>query len=285
LNNSCFDIWNDINKPHIYIDQNVDGKGGKYLIVVIPGRCDTIYRVDISVPLLIQSKPEVLTPEPTLNYEITSSTYNNHSKILYYAYKGYNSFDLVIKCIDVSKTKTLTCDRKFNASETIPVMTFRADKNELYMATMDFDKIYRMNGDPSTSLAITGIATLPLPLRSVSSMSIHDDFLYLSTWEPNAQFGRINLNMGFCSSFCGTNGYCHNPHDANPCACAPGYSPDPLQVRFDCAPTHDVEIFLAEISEKTLATVLGVLFGISLFVAIVGWVFWWQKRNKLVTMH
>jgi len=280
LNNSCFDIWTDINKPQIYIDQNINNK--KYLIVVIPGRCDSIYKIDINFPHLIEGIVQVVNPAPTLNKEITSSTYSNITKILYYAYKGYNSLDLSIKCIDVALGIPLTCDRKFNANETIPVMTFNPAKNELYMATMDFDKIYRMNGDPSSGLAVTGIATLPVPLRAVSAINIHDDFLYLATWEPNAQFGRISLVTGFCPAFCGPNGFCSNPQDANPCACAPGFSQDPNKNYFDCAPTHEVDIYKNEILERSLATTLGVLFAISLIIAVVGWVFWWRKRNQLV---
>jgi len=276
LNDTCFDIWTDINKPHLYIDK-FDGKD--YLIVAVTGRCDAFYRIAIEADLT-RSAFEVFPKDDIvgLNTDIFSTTYDKNSKQIFYAYKKYNSDDISLHSFNVSNLSPKPAVRILTVNDTSPVFAFDQNKNVLYMAAASHDHIYQI--DSSNIKNDLGIAVLPIDLKLVASMLVVDDFLYLVTWEPNAQLARINLPQHFCKIFCGTNGYCAEGK-SNLCLCAPGYkNPSDNTVGvIQCLPAHEVDVYKNVINERGLAITFGILFAVAFIAAAGGWVMWWRSRK------
>jgi len=278
LNSTCFDVWTDINKPHMYID-TIDGD--RHLIIAVSGRCGGFYKVNIQGIIAFFSTviPKCWTEEGT-DRDIFSVSYNNATKTMFYTYKEYNSDKLDIFQLDMKGNMQKTSvSKSLNSNETIPVLGYDRHLNKLFVALTDSDRILQLNGD---TLKDEAVATLPISLRKVSSILVRNGFLYLATWEPSAKVGRIDLKQSFCNNFCGAYAYCSQP--PNGCSCIQGYvfndtdtsNPKP------CVPKHEVDIQRIVREERSLAITLGILFGVALLGAIAGWVLWWRGRRRAV---
>jgi len=275
----CYDIWNDVNKPHMWID---DIEGFHTLVIVVSGRCDGIYKIQINKPDFSRSTFKVFQESHTINKDIFSSAYNPKTHKLYYSYKEYNAADISIFSYDMLNFLPEPSWRQLNSNETIPVLAVDSEKNILYIATTDSDKIYKVDGaDIKKNL---GIATLPAPLKQVSSMLVNGDYLYMVTWEANAQAGRISTTKSFCTEICGTNGYCVST-PAPQCFCSPGFSRDPATPFFNCITSHEHDIYQTVLVDRSLSITLGILFGLALVAAIAGWFLWWKSyKTRYSTM-
>jgi len=278
LNDTCFDIWTDINKPHLSLDK-LNGKD--YLIIAVTGRCDAFYRIPIEADLT-KSVFDVFPQDDIvgLNTDIFSTTYDKNSKQIFYAYKKYNSDDITLHSFNVSNLSPKPVVRILTANDTSPVFAFDQNKNVLYMATANHDHIYQI--DSSNIKNDIGMAVLPVDLKLVASMLVVDDFLYLVTWEPNAQLARIRLSQHFCKIFCGTYGYCADGR-TNLCQCAPGYKNPSTNNdgAIQCLPAHEVDTYLNVINERGLAIAFGILFFVAFIAAAAGWVMWWRSRKSV----
>jgi len=277
LNNACFDVFTDLNKPRLHIDSF---SGAKTLIVTVPGRCDAFYKVKVD-PLLSKSSFENFTESDTLNSDIFSSTYDFKSKRLFYAYKKYNSDKLSIHAFDVASFTPLPFYKALGHNDTNPILSFDFNTDNLLFTSSDFDHIYKI---PAAKIDTPNppIATLPQKIKAVSSTFVHGDFLYLVTFEADAQLARIQISKHFCTSFCGTYGYCDS--QPNNCRCSQGYdfnvtqSPDDPKV---CIPKHEVDVITNIVTERGAAIALGILFFVALIAAIAGWVMWWRSRQSM----
>jgi len=279
INDTCFDVWTEINKPHLYID--IIG-GAKYLILAVTGRCDGFYRIKID-PTFSKSSYLTYTESDTLNSDIFATTYDYQTQKLYYAFKKYNSQNNSISLhnflVNPFTPSTLYLALQHNDSN--PVLAFDRGTNSLFFASSDFDHVYRMVGS-NTNITIANIATLPPKLKSVSSMITIGDFLYLVTYEADAQLGRIQISQHFCNHFCGPHGYCAAKPDL--CQCAPGFvyniTQHPSDIK-ECVPKHEVDIMNNIVTERGVAIALGILFFVAFIAAIAGWVMWWRSRKAL----
>jgi len=147
------------------------------------------------------------------------------------------------------------------------------DNSFVYIATQGFNVIIKYTKDLTTML----IAVLPPQLKTVSSMLVYNQYLYIATSEPNAQFGRISVN-NFCTTFCSENGYCDGK--SHTCKCNSGYDKDPLADKFTCAPKHIVQYQNTIIAERGTAAAFGVLFALSIIAAVAGWFLWFRRQNS-----
>jgi len=250
-----------------------------FLTIVIPGRCSRIVKyklppIDtnldggVTVGLITNDK----LPN---NCKITSSVFDVPTGLLYATCKNYNSVGSRILLVNTSKP-VLNIDSSVvtnSPNETNLIMAL--DSTSLYVATSGFNQIFKYTKDLKTPT----IAVLPTPLMHVSSMSVIEKYLYITTSQPNAQFGRISIN-NFCTSYCSDYGYCDGTKHA--CACVTGYAKDPLAQdnQYICLPTHIVEYQNTIISERGTAAAFGVLFALSIIAAVAGWFMWFRRQNQ-----
>jgi len=277
LNDTCFDIWTDINKPHLYIDTI---GAVKYLIVAITGRCDSFYKIklDTTKPFSVATYLPPYTETDKLNADIFSTTYDYKTHRLFYAYKKYNSDTISLHIFLMNEFLPSPVYKSLGHNDTNPILSYDKISDNIFFSSSDFDHIYKI---PATAIDMKNppIATLPPKLKSVSSTLVIGDFLYLVTFEADAQLARMSISQHFCNNFCGTHGYCV----INRCLCAPGYdfnvtqSPNDLKV---CIPKHQVDIINNIINERGVAIALGILFFIAFIAAVAGWVMWWRSRKS-----
>jgi len=275
LNDTCFDIWTDINKPHLYID---NFNGVKHLIVAIPGRCDAFYKIKINPTPFSSSSWNSYTEDDKVNADMFSAAYDYKSQKLFYVYKKYNSDTISLHAFAFSNFAPSPFYRNLGRNDTNPILTFDKNTDQLFFSSSDFDHIYKIPSD-SFNTPNPPIATLPPKLKSVSSTIVVDDFLYLVTFEADAQVGRIRTT-NFCAKFCGSHGYCSGQ---NLCLCANGYAFNNTQTTTnstDCIPKHEVDIVTNIINERGVAIALGILFFIALIAAVAGWIMWWRSRTS-----
>jgi len=281
LNDTCYDVWTDINKPHLRVD--VIGSK-KYLLVTVTGRCSTIYKIELNPAVTFNLAQFTFYNSDfinKINSGVTSDTYNNKTKILYYSLKEFNSDKIELRGFDANTMTPLDkIQRVILSNETVPILTIDSSADLVYVATTDSDTIYQMKG---TDLSISSYAVLPLPLRKVASLSQIINFnnivkyLYLVTYEPIAKAARFDVSKAFCQNYCGRFGFC----TSNQCFCAPGYKFDTsVKPNPPCVPNRDVDTYETVITERTLSVTLGILFGISTIAAIIGWFLWWRRRRS-----
>jgi len=274
LNDTCFDIWTDINKPHLYID---NFGGSKYLLVSIPGRCDAFYKIKIDPTAFSKSTSVSYTDTDRVNVDMFSSAYDYKTQRLFYVYKKYNSDTISLHIFSFSDFAPSPVYKYLTHNDTNPILTYDANTDSLLFSSSDFDHIYKIPGS-KIDTPNPPIATLPPKLKSVSSSIVINDFLYLVTFEPDAQLGRIQISTLFCNKFCGTHGYCSGQ---NLCLCAQGYAFNATTVGNNtCVPKHEVDIVTNIINERGVAIALGILFFIALIAAVAGWVMWWRSRKS-----
>jgi len=141
-----------------------------------------------------------------------------------------------------------------------------AKRNETRRCT----KIYKV----SNKLRELGIAVLPDVLRPVSSMYFINNTIYMVTYEPNAELGRLP-DLNFCPIYCSKYGYCA----AGTCLCIKDFDKDPLRTDFQCAPSHYVQNEYTVQSEQGAAAAFGVLFVISIIAGVLGWFLWFRGQS------
>jgi len=279
LNDTCFDVWTDINKPHLYIDTF---NGAKSLLVSIPGRCDAFYKIKIDTTTFSKSTyPYPYTEIDKVNADMFSSAYDYKTQKLFFVYKKYNSDTISLHSFSFSDFAPSPVYKNLAHNDTNPILAYDKITDSLLFSSSDFDHIYKI---PANKIDTPNppIATLPLKLKSVSSSIVLDDFLYLVTFEADAQIGRIQISNHFCNRFCGTYGFCSGQEL---CLCAPGYAFNSTVpgANSTCVPKHEVDIINNIINERGVAIALGILFFIALIAAIAGWVMWWRSRSMQYT--
>jgi hypothetical protein len=268
LESKCYDIFTETTKPSLHINKE---SGIDFLYVTIPGKCSSIYKLQLT-----ESSP--FSPRLNLTYipnetdmkdvKIISSVVNDKDKKIYVSAKKYNQ-DISYLLVINPMTMTLVDSLVLLANESTPVLALDSDKDIVYVATAGFDKIYKYS-----NLKIIGIAVLPAYLKPTSSMYYVNGTIYIVTFEPNAEIGRISEN-NFCSSFCSTHGYCN----AGACACINNYEKDPIRKDFICAPSHYIQNQYVVQSEQGAAAAFGVLFVISLIAGVLGWFLWFRGQS------
>jgi len=279
LNDTCFDIWTDINKPHLYIDTF---GGAKHVVLAITGRCDSFYKIKIDPIFSKSSFPPPYTEIDRLNADMFSTTYDYKSQRLFYVYKKYNSDSISLHSFYVADFAPSPVYKNLGHNDTNPILSFDKNTDSLLFTSSDFDHIYKINASAVDWKATPPIATLPQKLKFVSSTWVVDDFLYLVTYEADAQLARIQISNHFCPIFCGAHGFCTLVQNIPECSCAPGFDFNKTQTTTikDCIPKHEVDIIDHIIQERGVAIALGILFFIAFIAAVAGWVMWWRSRQS-----
>jgi len=272
----CYDIWTETNKPTIYaqIDTN-----RKFLIVAIPGKCSRIIRIkipdDTTQPMSSCTSEGVIDDKMIKpNCKITSSSYVPSTNMLYFSCKVYNSEESYLYVADAQNMTIVRYKDgvKLAANESTPVLTFDNSSGNLFVATSGFNKIYRYDA----ALNQNGIAVLPSALKAVATMLVNNNFLYLVTYEPNAQLGRISTS-NFCKQYCSDYGYCNGGTN---CACIKGYEQDTaIKTSFVCAPSHIIQYQNTIIAERGAAAAFGILFAVAIIVGVLGWFMWFKRQT------
>jgi len=264
LEEKCYDIWTETTKPtlHINKENNVE-----FLYVTIPGKCSAVYRLQLSdtSPFNPIRTGYFIPNEPDLQDVKFISSVVNADKRIYLTAKKYNSdmsYLIALNPSSMQRTDTLV----LQANESTPVLALDSVKDIVYIATAGFDKIYKFS-----NLKSVGVAVLPLSLKSVSSMYYVNGTIYIVTYEPNAEIGRIS-ELNFCPTYCSMHGYCN----AGTCTCLKDYDRDPIRQEFVCAPTHYVQNEYIVQSEQGAAAAFGVLFVISIIAGVLGWFLWFR---------
>jgi len=164
-------------------------------------------------------------------------------------------------------------------NDTNPILAYDHQKDTLLFISSESDHIYNIPG--ANIKATSLIASLPQKLRQVTAARVIGDFLYMVTYESDAQLSRIQISKRFCNNFCGTYGYCSTP--PNLCSCASGYTLNVTASSSDpntCVPKHEVDINNSIINERGAAIALGILFFIAFIAAVAGWIMWWRARQS-----
>jgi hypothetical protein len=274
IEKGCYDIWTETNKPAIF---SIIKDASKYLLVVLPGKCTSVTKVlipDTTSPM--PACTSVKLPNiPVNDCKITSSAFVPSTDTLYIACKVYNAEQSYLYAVNTNTMQYKSVDGlKLNSNESTPILTFDNTTGSLFVATSGFNKIYRYDAN----LKQTGVAVLPYPLKSVASMIVTQGYIYLATYEPNAQLGRISTS-NFCDSFCSDYGYCDGAN-GRVCACIAGYSKDPeVKDSYVCSPTHIIEYQNTIIAERGAAATFGVLFAFAIIVGVIGWFMWFKRQS------
>jgi len=264
LDQKCYDVFTEELKPQLHLS-----KEGTYefLYVAVPGKCNAIYKLQLQdgnsfIPRLNNSY--LPNMDNTMkDIKITSTVFG--VRRIYFSGKRYN-FDLsylyAVDSLTMKKVETFP----LQANESTPILAIDVARDIVYVATSGFDKIYKITGG---NLKEVGVAVLPQLLKIVSAMYYVNDTLYIVTYEPYAEIGRIP-DRNFCPAYCSDFGYCN----AGACACIPDYSRDPLRMsQFICVPTRYVKNIETVLSEQGTAAAFGVLFVLAIIAAVIGWFF------------
>jgi len=270
LDPKCYDVFTELNKPQLQLSKE---NGVDYIYVTVPGKCNAIYKVqntDVSPWSPRLNNSYLPNTDPSMKDITIISSVFNPGKRIYFTSKKFN-FDMsYLSTLDYTTMKRIETFT-LQANESTPILALDADSDVVYVATAGFDKIYKF----SSSLKNIGIAVLPSVLKPVDSMYFVNGSLYMVTYEPNAELGRIS-DQNFCLSFCSRFGYCK----AGTCACIPDYDKDPrVRDEFSCAPTHFVKDFNTIKSEEGAAAAFGVLFVISIIAGVIGWFLWFRGQS------
>jgi len=270
----CYDIFTETHKPQIFINYESQLK---HAYVIIPGTCNAIYKfkdldgANFAPTLLKYYNPN--DDAKTANIKILSSIFAPSISKIFYTSKVYNSDTSFLNTLDIN-TFANGVPVILTANESTPILAIEPSFSNVYVATSGFDRIYKYS---AVTLAISGVAVLPPPLKPVSSMYSLGGFLYLVTSEPNAVIGRISEN-NFCDSFCSRHGYCDG--SAKTCACIDDYAKDTaFPTQFICAPKHYIQQQETLKSEKGAATAFGVMFGLATLAGIFGWFLWFRGQS------
>jgi len=252
------------------------------LVLAITGRCDSIYKIKISKDKFATSTYTKFAESGNTNTDIFATTYDHNSQALFYGYKKYNSDQISLHTMSMIPENPAPSPvlKTLGKNDTNPVLAFDSLNGFLYFASADYDHIYKISGNNINSTTYL-IATLPPNLKSVSSMGVIGDFLYLVTWEPDAQLARIQISQHFCLNFCGTYGFCLGQPSI--CACANGFSQNMTSEAKSCVPKHEIDIDEHIKEERGVAIALGVLFFVALIAAAAGWAMWWRSRKSVYT--
>jgi len=274
IDTRCYDVFNEIFNPQLYLNKE---SGDQILYVVIPGRCNSVYKLKLSDPSLQFNPSLVGTYNPATDPDmqtvnILASVYSPVSNTIYFTGKKYN---LDFSTLFVLNTNTMKKTRQYNlqANESTPILALDASKDNIFIATAGFDRIYKF----STDFKVLGIAVLPSILKPVSSMYYMNGLVYMVTNEPNAKIGRIS-ELNFCESYCSDFGYCDG--STLKCACVPDYERDKVKTEFVCAPSHYVQNQDTVRNEQGTAAAFGVLFVIALIGGVVGWFLWFRGQSN-----
>jgi len=275
----CYDIWSDVNRPRLFLD-TINNE--RYLILAVTGRCDGIWKIKIKDQFIKSPFLNFTYQNPNDNFDIFSIAYDFKDHIVFYALKKYNSDDISLHFMEMKYDDHISPNpalKILGKNDTNPILSYDSNNNNLLFISAESDHIYQIPG--SNIKASPLIASLPPKLRQVSAARVFGDWLYMVTYEPDAQFARIQLSKRFCNNFCGTFGYC--VAKPNICGCATGYTLNITSSTNDtntCVPKHEVDINTTINNERGVAIALGILFFIAFFAAVAGWIMWWRARQS-----
>jgi len=273
LASGCYDIFTELTKPQLHIvgDQ-------KYLIVVIPGRCQTVARFQIpdDATAFNLVTPEVVSPGVFGKNYITSSSYDPVSGNFFYISKTYNSPNSEVWAANASaipfKPANLTFPLFDNEGTSFINLGTEAGKVLVDFITPDRGFIQRMALTGGNKLTMVGWANIPNILAKAVSFVYISPYLYLVTYEPAGKVARLH-SENFCAHYCGTRAFCNK----SKCDCEPNYSP--AISGSGCELTIINQEIIKERKVVGTAAVMGVLFVLTTIIAFVGWRSWYQNRQ------
>jgi len=273
----CFDQFSIRSRPRM----NVSGND---LILIIPGRCATFAKIHlppVGTPFS-GAEADIFDPTNFIKEYVSSAVYDFNHQYIFYALKTYQTSSTILHSVDISvvpmQPSPLSVDLNLEESETVLTLgTETINSREytyLFVIASGSNKILRLLFDGAQYIS-NATAVLDSTINQISSSSYYKPWLYFSTYEPDAKIVRIADN-NFCETWCQDVGYCKG----GLCYCRPGYQVDHLHPSFGCRPTPIVEAEEAENSSEKASLALGILFGITVVVAIAGWTSWWRVKAK-----
>jgi len=276
LEHGCYDIFTEQLKPQVY---QID----KYLMVILPGRCQTIIRFELPSEDTFpfgSIKPQIFTPgEFGTNY-IAATGYDAVTGNVFFATRTYNQPDTDVNFINGKGANLIVGASIKMATEESSVMLIpgaQGNKSYVYVVSPLQGLITQLLVDVSQGvLNPTGYANIPSELNKASAFLYIKDFIYFSTYEPSCKLARLPIG-NFCPYFCGDNAFCN----AGLCTCQPNYSPNWVGNRLNgCDLTIIHEEIVKEQQIVGTAAVMGVLFVITTIVAFFGWRAWYAGRSS-----
>jgi hypothetical protein len=276
LDPECYDVWTEITIPKMYISND-----GKHLIVAVMGRCDSIFRFVIPDSGANFKGLSYVSYDPPFNSQdsIDAVAYSRKDNLLYFSIKVYNTDIITFNTIDLLKD-TLEPGKPFDLAryiESTPIMAIDEADGALIIAHSGFNTLERYTFQSRGGLVadiLTGV--LPTHLKHVSEIVFWGDYIYLTTWEPDAQLSRIPIELSFCADFCSENGYCMG----GVCMCIPEYSQDPNSIIPNCIPNKLVQEIVQYFFNIGAKTSMGILFFLALIFAAAGWFVWYRKTHS-----
>jgi len=276
LSEPCFDQFGELNRPTMNIT-------GNDMILLVPGRCAIFARIKINTGTPFHtSTVESFDPTKQITSYVSSAIFDTQDQIIYYTIKTYQSSTTTLHSVDSSvspmKPTPLSIDLALEQSETVLVLDKEAPTSiKLYVIASGSNKISRLLLQGSNYVS-NSTAVLDSTINQISSALFYKPYLYYTTYEPDAKIVRINEG-NFCPEWCQDTGYC----SVGVCTCRPGFQKDP---RFPALGCRYVTLIEAEKSQQTsenASIALGVLFGITVVVAIIGWSCWWRAKTQKST--
>jgi len=273
MNAACYDIFTETLKPQMHIvgDQEL-------LVVVIPGRCQTLVRFELlpdENSVWRNAKADVTNNgEFGLDY-ITSSAFDPISGNFFYISKKYNSPGSTIWLVDV---RANPWSRGYGLplpnGEAIAYLNMGAEgaKTVVDVITPAAGLVQRMEM-VGHNLSITGWARVPLPiLGKMGSFVYISPYLYGVSNEPAGKVARIHRDY-FGPIDCGVMAFWNKTK----CGCETGYSP--MKDKAGCELSVITEEITKERKVVGTAALMGVLFVLTTIIAFVGWRAWYQNKQ------
>jgi len=221
---------------------------------------------------------EILDPTKQITSFVSSAVFDSVGQVIYYSIKTYQSSTTILHSVDTSQTPmretNLALDLELLESETILVLGKEGTSTYLYVIASGSNRISRLLMNGSTYVSNTS-AVIDSTINKISSALYYPPYLYFTTYEPDAKIVRIT-DQNFCPEWCQDSGLCL----AGKCECRPGFAKDPQHPTLGCRYITLIDAEKSQVTNERASIALGVLFGITVVVAIIGWSCWWRAKTQ-----
>jgi len=273
LGDPCFDQFGEASRPSLNTATNND------LILLVPGRCSVFARIKSTTGAPFSSSSvEILDPTKQVTSYVSSAVFDSAAQVIYFSIKTYQSSTTTLHAVDTSQTPMkeapLALDLELLESETILVLGKEPPTTYLFVIASGSNRISRLLMNGLTYVSNTS-AVIDSTINKISSALYYKPHLFFSTYEPDAKIVRIT-EENFCPQWCQDTGYCL----LGACQCRPGFAKDPQHPTLGCRYVTLIDAEKSQVTNERASIALGVLFGITVVVAIVGWSCWWRAKSQ-----
>jgi len=221
---------------------------------------------------------EIFDPTKQITSFVSSAVFDSAAQVIYYTIKTYQSSTTILHSVDTSQTPMketpFALDLELLESETILVLGKEPPTTTyLFVIASGSNKISRLLMNGSTYVSNIS-AVLDSTINKISSALYYKPYLYFATYEPDAKIVRIT-DLNFCPQWCQDTGVCL----LGVCQCRPGFAKDPQHPQLGCRYVTLIDAEKSQVTNERASIALGVLFGITVVVAIIGWSCWWRAKT------